>query len=250
MFTFCYKRNKGFTLVEVLIALAISGLLMTAVYTAFQSQQRSYLAQDQVAEMQQNIRVGLDIMVREIRMAGFDPVGSADAGITTATVGRFSFTQDINADNDGIDNDGDGSTDENDGSENFPNGSLGDSNETVTYGFSNSDDSEPDGVVDGGGVASLGRDTGGGFQPVAENIQAIEFNYLDEDGNVTVALDDIRSVQISILARAQRPDRNYSDTRAYPDNGTTPGGVTWGPFDDNFRRRFQTITVKLRNMGI
>jgi type IV pilus assembly protein PilW len=218
---------RGFTLVEVLIALAISGLLMTAVYVAFQSQQRSYLAQEQVAEVQQNIRAGVDFMVREIRMAGYDPTGIGNDGIEEATVGRFGFTSDSNAD-----------------------GDVEDTGESITYGFCNTFDSEPDGVVDGGGVASLGRDTGGGFQPVAENIQAIEFNYLDEDGNVTVALDDIRAVQISILARAQRPDRNYLDTRVYPDNGTTPGGVTWGPFDDNFRRRFQTITVKLRNMGI
>ena len=245
--------NKGFTLIELLITLAISGIIMTGVYSAFKSQQDSYLAQEQVAEMQQNIRAGLDIMEREIRMAGFDPTTEAGAGITTATAGRFGFTQDVNADNDGIDNDGDGATDETDGSEDVPNGKLGDSNESITFGFSAANDAGLDGVVDdldGDGnlndVAPLGRDTGGGFQPVAENIQAIEFNYLDEDGNITATLADIRSVQISILARARRPDRQYTDTNTY----ITSSGTNWGPFDDNYRRRFQTMTVKCRNMGL
>ncbi|MCD6187012.1 MAG: prepilin-type N-terminal cleavage/methylation domain-containing protein, partial [Desulfuromusa sp.] len=59
--------HSGFTLVELLIALAISGVLMTAVYATFQAQQNSYLVQEQVAEMQQNIRAGMDIMVSELR---------------------------------------------------------------------------------------------------------------------------------------------------------------------------------------
>lgn len=240
--------NQGFTLIELLITLAISGIIMTGVYTAFKSQQDSYLAQEQVAEMQQNIRAALDIMVREVRMAGFDPSRDAEASITTATAGRFGFTQDIiGAEPDGIDNDGDGTTDETDGSEpDYSDGDTGDANETVTYGFAGGDDSEPNGIVDGNAVASLGRDTGGGFQPIAENIQAIEFNYLDEDGNTTATLADIRAVEISILARTFRPDRNYTNNNTY----TTPGGQTWGPYDDSFRRRFQSMMVQCRNVGL
>jgi len=245
----------GFTLVELLIALAISGIIMTGVYSAFKSQQDSYLVQEQVAEMQQNIRAGLYVMVGEMRMAGFDIDSAANAGITTATIGRFGFTQDIiGAEPDGVDNDGDGTTDETDGSEpDYPDGDTGDANESITYGFSNAADSEPDGLVDGNGVAPLGRDTGGGFQAVAENIQAIEFYYTLSDGSQTSTptnLENIRSVQVSILARARRPDRNYTNTKTYPSAGTTPGGATWGPYDDHFRRRFQTMTVKCRNMGL
>src|SRR6056297_2166131 len=95
--------NKGFTLIEVLITLAISGIIMTGVYTAFKSQQDSYLAQEQVAEMQQNIRTGLDIMTREIRMAGFDPDNRNQADILTANSNTLLFS--LVADNDGIDND-------------------------------------------------------------------------------------------------------------------------------------------------
>lgn len=65
------KREKGFTLVELLVAMAISGIVVAAVYTAFITQQKSYTVQDQVAEAQQNARVGLDLIAREVRMAGY-----------------------------------------------------------------------------------------------------------------------------------------------------------------------------------
>jgi type IV pilus assembly protein PilW len=75
------SNKKGLTLVELLVAMAISGIVAGAIYTAFQSQQKSYLVQDQVAEMQQNLRAAMDIMVREIRMAGYDPQSSNGFGI-------------------------------------------------------------------------------------------------------------------------------------------------------------------------
>lgn len=217
---FCPKNSEGFTLVELLVTLAISGILMAGVYTAFMSQQNSYLVQEQVVEVQQNIRAGQDIMVRYLRMAGYDPGDSFNAGITLATASRFGFSRDT---------DGTGAT-----------------LDLITFGFSNSNDVDVDGIADTGS-APLGLDiNGGGFQPLAEDIHAIEFQYLDEDGVVTADLEDIRAVQISILARTRRPDRNYNSTDTY----TTPSGTVWGPYDDNFRRRFQNTTVKLRNMGL
>jgi len=65
------NREKGLTLVELLVAMAISGIVVAAVYTAFITQQKSYTVQDQVAEAQQNARVGLDLIAREVRMAGY-----------------------------------------------------------------------------------------------------------------------------------------------------------------------------------
>ncbi|MCX5885420.1 MAG: prepilin-type N-terminal cleavage/methylation domain-containing protein, partial [Proteobacteria bacterium] len=59
-------KEKGFTLVELLVAMAISGIVVAAVYTAFVTQQKSYTVQDQVAETQQNARVGLDLIAREV----------------------------------------------------------------------------------------------------------------------------------------------------------------------------------------
>ena len=103
------------------------------------------------------------------------------------------------------------------------------------------------------GVADLGRDTGGGFMPIAENIQAVEFSYILESGtrvsNPNISeLNLIRTVQISVLARASHPDQdpNYTDTRLY----TTVSGTNWGPFNDKYKRRFASITIQCRNLGM
>ena len=62
---------KGLTLIELLIALVISAILIAGIYRTFVSQQKSYATQEQVADMQQNVRVAINKMIREIRMAGF-----------------------------------------------------------------------------------------------------------------------------------------------------------------------------------
>ena len=64
-------NKKGMTLVELLIVLAVSSLLMAAIFGSFIHQQKSYAVQDQVIDMQQGLRAAIDRMTREIRMAGY-----------------------------------------------------------------------------------------------------------------------------------------------------------------------------------
>jgi type IV pilus assembly protein PilW len=63
--------EAGFSLVEVMSALVILGIAMTAVFATFISQQRSFTVQNRVAEMQQNLRQSVEFMSRDIRMAGY-----------------------------------------------------------------------------------------------------------------------------------------------------------------------------------
>jgi type II secretory pathway pseudopilin PulG len=63
-------HQKGLTLIELMVALAICFIVIGAVYRAFTSQQRTYTIQDQVAEAQQNARVAMNILMRDLRMAG------------------------------------------------------------------------------------------------------------------------------------------------------------------------------------
>jgi prepilin-type N-terminal cleavage/methylation domain-containing protein len=65
------KQNKGVTLIELLIALVLSAILIAGIYRVFIHQHKSYATQEQVADMQQNVRVAINRMIREIRMAGF-----------------------------------------------------------------------------------------------------------------------------------------------------------------------------------
>lgn len=232
--------NKGFTLVELLITMVISGVIMTSVYSAFKSQQDSYLSQEQVAEMQQNLRAGLYVMTEEVRMAGYDVDKNGSktgtAGISVANAAGITFT--FVSDDDGTDNDNaDGDNNSSTGADEP--GEL----KTIQYRL----------YVDADGDTNLGRKVGAAsIAAVGENFEAMEFYYTLTDGTqtstpTTAQLSNISSLEVSILARAASPDRNYTDSRTYP---TTPAGTTWGPFGDNFRRRFQTMTVKCRNMGL
>jgi prepilin-type N-terminal cleavage/methylation domain-containing protein len=63
-------RQRGLTLIELTVTLAISFIVVGAVYHAFTSQQKTYSIQDQVAEAQQNARVAMNILMRDLRMAG------------------------------------------------------------------------------------------------------------------------------------------------------------------------------------
>lgn len=71
--------TRGFTLIELLISMALSGIVMSAIYTLFISQSRSYSIQEQVSEMQQNARVAMDRIVRDVRMAGYGVVDDDEA---------------------------------------------------------------------------------------------------------------------------------------------------------------------------
>ena len=66
-----FQYSKGVTLIELLIALVISAILIAGIYRAFIHQQKTYAIQEQVTDMQQNARVAINKMMREIRMAGF-----------------------------------------------------------------------------------------------------------------------------------------------------------------------------------
>lgn len=167
------NNSNGITLIELVVAMFIAGIVSIAIFTAFKSQQKSYLVQDQVAEMQQNIRAGMDLIVREIRMAGYDPHGDSGAGITAATGNTLTFT--LVADDDCYDNDSDNTTDET--------GEL----KTIQYDLY---DAYSDGDND------IGRQVGSSSsskRAVAENIEALGFAYAFDavDANGTSPGDGI-----------------------------------------------------------
>ncbi len=63
--------KKGFTLVELMIGMVISSILAMAAYVVFLSSDWSYNVQEDVSEAQQNVRVALDRVTKDIRTAGF-----------------------------------------------------------------------------------------------------------------------------------------------------------------------------------
>jgi type IV pilus assembly protein PilW len=169
-----YLKNKeGFTLIELMIVTVLTGIIMAGFYTALISQQKSYSDQDQVNRLQQNLRTALSVMKHEIRMAGYDPTHNSGATFLTAGASCCRFTMDITG-----------------------NGDTDDSNEDISFGFSASVDINGNGIADrdffdqsafDAGASMLGRNTGGGFQPMADAIHAFGLAYSfdnDADGRI------------------------------------------------------------------
>ena len=91
---YLWLKNKGVTLIELLIALVISSILIAALYRVFISQQQTYTVQEQVTDMRQNARVGINRMMSEIRMAGFGNVSM----VLPVTFGTKTFNNVVNPD--------------------------------------------------------------------------------------------------------------------------------------------------------
>lgn len=64
--------SKGITIIELLIAFVIFSMLIAGIYRFFVVQGRAYSVQDHVVETQQNIRSSMEILLRDLRMAGYD----------------------------------------------------------------------------------------------------------------------------------------------------------------------------------
>ena len=246
------KHNKidGFTLVEVLVALVVTMVVTAAAYASYKVQQNNHKAQMQVTEIQQNLRAALNMISRDFRVVGYDPDYTDNYSITVANSTNFQFTGDLCEDTDHPNTPKPTA---------FPTTNCGASSpystlaleETYAYQFY---DSDGDGNND-----AIRRIAGG--TAIAEQIERLDFRYILQNGvempSVTLQLDDIRAVKVSILARAREPDFNYTDTKTYP-YGT---GLFWNPSGfatascggfncQNFRRRSLVVTIELRNMGI
>ncbi len=195
-----YKNNRAFSLVELMVSMAIFGVIISLIVNEYTRQQDSQITQTQVVQMQQNIRSALIIMTRDIQMAGFDPeILPSRPGIVAAGDGSngnpLIFT--YNVSDDGSDNNNDGTIDES--------GEL----QTIQYSLY---DAFGDGDMD------IGRTVGAQLQPLVENIQTLQFIYLNSNGGVLappVTLSDIRAIQVAITATT-----DIGELRRVQDNRT------------------------------
>lgn len=102
-------KEAGFSLVELLVSIAIVGGVAAAIYGIFFTSNRTYITQEEIADAQQRARIGLEFMTVDIRMAGLDPHGNAEdtvegngAGFKEAAPAKVRFTMDLDM-NGGID---------------------------------------------------------------------------------------------------------------------------------------------------
>jgi type IV pilus assembly protein PilW len=179
------KKAEGFTLIELMVAIAIGMVVLAGVTTTFMSQIKFYTAQEQVNEMEQNARGALDVITRELKMAGYKPNGGTVTGVTYNTSQLM-----IEADVDGsgvIDNTNDSTI------------------ERIIYAFNSANKQI---------TRKMG--SGGTVQVLADNITAFDVAYLKTDGVTNAAASsEVRQVKLDITARTAKPDPNYSNNYGY-----------------------------------
>ena len=271
------KTNKGVTLIELLIALVMSSLLTAALYQVFIGQQKIYMVQEQVVDVQQNVRVAINRMMSEIRMAGFgnienvlDLVGGVNGFSQVITpapnkitiVGGFKQIRRDNGSPILISSVSGNTIKLNYATAEFDRpahrfisiGGVESSTvlqrnvriltltsnlkfnhrpdlytipifkiQAVTYTTEKSDDGKP--------VLYRNENTGGSRQPLADNIENIQFEYFDAQGKPTANPEKIRMVKVTVTARTDRLDPQFK------------GG-------DGYRRRQIASNIYIRNMGL
>jgi prepilin-type N-terminal cleavage/methylation domain-containing protein len=212
------RNNKGFTLIELLVALALGSFLLAGSISLFTYSNRAYVVQDEVVTTQQFVRSALEILVHEIRMAGYVPPDAKEnlgiyEQLSEATATAMTFIADLNADG-------------------IP--------ERVRYTLVDTiltreswqwDDSTNPG--------QWVTQTGGEAVTLAENITALGFNYTYADGTQGIPAsgqdrENVRAVSITVTGRTAHQDPNFEAA------------------GDGTRYRYRTLMsyVKLRNMGL
>lgn len=83
------QDQRGFTLIELMAGLIISVIVVAAGYTVMTSSVKASAVNDQTNQMQQNGRIAMDLLSRDIKMAGFGmagPVGACTVGGNAAAI--------------------------------------------------------------------------------------------------------------------------------------------------------------------
>ncbi len=272
------SSQGGFSLIELMVALAITGVVLTGIYGAYHDQLRTSVTQQRIVDMNQNVRTAMLVIERDLRMAGANPSGDAETGIDTATATTLVIAKDdggsdnqagnSNAIDDGVDNDADGIADEgDDGLDNDGDGTVDEFDEAEWYDGDATDQEElVQFELDSGNIRRRfnsvnSTDPTDNTRLIASNIDALNFVYLDgnDPPNVIATpvadadLENIRSVQVTIVARSGDTvpvlARKVTDDTVYRNpQGDVVLDMSAAP--DQFRRRMVTTTIKCRNMGL
>ena len=87
-------RERGFTLVEMMISIVISTVIVAAGYTILTTTHKATISNERAVGTQQNVRVAMELIARDIKQAGFGlpeapnlPVGGTAGNCATGAAG-------------------------------------------------------------------------------------------------------------------------------------------------------------------
>lgn len=182
------QTQQGFSLLELLIVLGVFTFIVGGIFSNLSQSQTRYQFEQEVAEVQQSARNAVDIMERDIKLAGFPKSTYYDstlnwtsansnrvaAGFITITATSLGFEADVEEDS---------------------------IVELVQYRLNNGvlERSAVDKPVGGGTPASV-------WQTLANNVTALTFTYLDSTGAVTTDASMVKRVQIELSMNTTNVD--------------------------------------------
>jgi prepilin-type N-terminal cleavage/methylation domain-containing protein len=83
------KRQSGFSLVELMVAILIGSLLIIGVTELFNSSFRSGLSNSELAKMQESGRIALEVIGADARRAGYRGCSAADQELSLGSNGKL-----------------------------------------------------------------------------------------------------------------------------------------------------------------
>ena len=176
-FFFC--GEAGFSIVELLMATLIIGILTASLFPLLNDFQRETAYRNETQAVLDNIRVAIETLEKYIRQAGNDPHGTGFQGITIVSDQAVTVRSDLK---------GSHGSDKGD-----PNGDISGPDENVTLRFNPVNQSVE--IVSGGTA-----------QIVCNRISDLKFRYYDADGNITIDGSKVRRIAVTISGMADRPN--------------------------------------------
>jgi len=194
------EDERGFTIVELLVSILLTSIIMGAIYSVYRVQTHSAKAQENRLEAQEYARSVLDMMVREIRNAAYNPLGATSgtncaggsAGtptVVSAAAASIRFTYDFQGGTGGV-----------------PDGDCADSDEDITYAY------DTTGCASGYGNVTR---NGSGNPLTICNVTSFDLRYFKQDGTelsrpvIAGDLPNIQRVMITLTVKSLKPDTEF-----------------------------------------
>lgn len=174
-------RQSGVTLVEMLVAIALGSAVALLITNMYITSSRTYTDQNRIIDAQRSGRITLEILSRDLRHSGLDPLRTANAGFEVAEADRVRVTMDLNLD-----------------------GDVADSGEQITF--------RRLGNVLQKGTGAAGAER---WKTLAENVSIFRVDYFGES-NATiaapVAVDQLAGIRALIVTLTIRDNKVSGDS--------------------------------------
>ena len=266
------NKKSGFTLIEMVVTLAVVSFVTAGLYTAYKANMGAYTVTEDTIHVQQAIRAAMHKLIHEVRMAGYDPLDTGNFGIYKAyevsSGSRIEFSYDFLEDGNAsaptnkrifeiADLGDDGVPDLSLEQDSSGRNSIGEGIEALglAYGFDQDGDGELDRTASNHEIWAVDLNNDGYLDTNLDTNDDGKIDAQDDSNNDgiiegaslsnVVPLEKARAVRIWIIGRSLKKYSNSPASHVY-----VSGRKVVSSANDGYSRSFLEYTVKLRNMGL